>query len=453
MTLPRAACALLAAIALAPSSTAQGFDPRGIYFNDYVGPFDGTEWFQVTPVGTSTTTYNIRDIFGGGFTGTIDSSGNIVIPGIPMDGSFSDADNFVIFPFNGAFTFTSNRAATTGPGFPLRMESPEVANPLLAGQWRNTLRFFDPQSGQPGAPATEIVTLSTAGNTLRITDPAGLFFQGVFENGLQAGFRVLNNPNFGTPTGDFAPFPGSSTNIGQDLLGELNMVDINHFRASFLLQTRTPLGSQDQALVEFEAERLVPLATGDANGDGSVDASDEALVASLQGLTFEDSGYNLAADINADGVIDATDLAFYQQVGTTYCGPAAPNSTGSPGLLSAEGSAVAADNDLTLLASNLPANLLVLGITSQTQGFVPMAGGSMGNLCLSGSFGRFISLAGLSSPTGTFAISADLGALPQPVGTVAVVAGETWNFQAWHRDVVAGQGTSNFTAGLSILFQ
>lgn len=37
-----------------------------------------------------------------------------------------------------------------------------------------------------------------------------------------------------------------------------------------------------------------------------------------------------------------------------------------------------------------------------------------------------------------------------PTGSVSVLAGETWNWQAWFRDV---GGTSNFSDGVSIQFQ
>ena len=293
------------------SVVGQEIDPRGIYFNRFTGQFSGTEFFQVTPVNGSTTQFNIRDIYGGGFTGTIDAAGNVVIPGGSPNGMFSDPDNFVIFPFNGAFTFTSNRIPTTTVNFPLVLDSPRPANPLLNGQWNNTLRSINPETGVMGAPGTEIITITTAGNTVRITDPNGLFFQGVFEDGLTAGYRVAANPNFATPSGIYATFPGSSTNIGQDLLGELNMISINEFRASFLLQTRTQLGNQNQVLIEFQATRVNPFAEGDANGDGVVDSTDEMIVSDLQGTTFEDDNYDLAADINSDGVINDVDLNFY----------------------------------------------------------------------------------------------------------------------------------------------
>jgi hypothetical protein len=39
-----------------------------------------------------------------------------------------------------------------------------------------------------------------------------------------------------------------------------------------------------------------------------------------------------------------------------------------------------------------------------------------------------------------------------PTFGVSVVAGDTWNFQFWHRDMVDGTSVSNFSNGLEILF-
>ena len=110
---------LLATCFLLSPVMGQDIDPRGIYFNRFVGNFNGTEWFQVTPVPGSPNQFNIRDIYGGGFVGTITADGTVIISGASMNGSFSDPDNFVIFPFNGQFTFTSNRVPTTTVDFPI----------------------------------------------------------------------------------------------------------------------------------------------------------------------------------------------------------------------------------------------------------------------------------------------------------------------------------------------
>ena len=137
-------------------------------------------------------------------------------------------------------------------------------------------------------------------------------------------------------------------------------------------------------------------------------------------------------------------------LGTNYCGPAVVNSSGAAGVLGALGSATAADNNLTLVASDLPDGEFGYLLCSQGQGFIPGPGGSMGNLCLGGTIGRFT--AQISQITNNqLSISVDLTALPLSP-PVAAQAGETWNFQCWFRDNVGGVPTSNFTNGLSLAF-
>lgn len=140
-------------------------------------------------------------------------------------------------------------------------------------------------------------------------------------------------------------------------------------------------------------------------------------------------------------------------VGTNYC-VAALNSTGTIGVMSASGSPVAAANDLTLNAFSLPLNQFGIFVTSMTQAFIPGANGtSNGNLCLAGAVGRFTLPSQIisSGMSGTLSLDVNLTQFPQGAGTVAVLSGQTWNFQAWHRDGV-GLG-SNFTDGLQIDFQ
>lgn len=139
-------------------------------------------------------------------------------------------------------------------------------------------------------------------------------------------------------------------------------------------------------------------------------------------------------------------------LGTPYCA-AELNATGVTGKMSATGSATAASNDFTLLASDLPTNQFGLFVTSATQGFVPMAGGtSNGNLCLGGVLGRYQGPGQVQSSGGAGEISLmiDLTSVPQGGGTVAMTAGSTQNFQLWHREPV-GLG-SNFTEGLEMTF-
>lgn len=141
-------------------------------------------------------------------------------------------------------------------------------------------------------------------------------------------------------------------------------------------------------------------------------------------------------------------------VGTAYC-MSNPNSTGSVGALTAQGSTVVAADSVTLIASSLPPLSFGFFITSQTQGFVMNPGGSDGNLCLAGSIGRYVGIGQIQNTgtAGTFNLALDLTQVPQPTGFVSVNAGETWNFQSWFRDSSPAGPTSNFTQGLEIDFQ
>jgi len=142
-------------------------------------------------------------------------------------------------------------------------------------------------------------------------------------------------------------------------------------------------------------------------------------------------------------------------VGTNYCGPAVPNSTGSSGTISGTGTTIVLNNDLGLVASNLPLNAFGYFLTSRTQGIVNQPGGSLGVLCLGGQIGRYTGPGQIqnSGATGSFSLLLNLTQTPTPTGFVAVAAGETWNYQTWHRDAVGGAAVSNFTNGLSVMFQ
>ena len=139
-------------------------------------------------------------------------------------------------------------------------------------------------------------------------------------------------------------------------------------------------------------------------------------------------------------------------IGTNYC-MAQPNSVGLIGTMSAAGSSSVSANNLTLTASELPANQFGIFVTSMTQAFTPGAGGtSNGNLCVGGSIGRYSQPNQIlnTGSSGSFDLAVDTTMTPQGAGFVAISAGETWYFQSWYRDPV-GVG-SNFTDGLEITF-
>ena len=176
-----------------------------------------------------------------------------------------------------------------------------------------------------------------------------------------------------------------------------------------------------------------------------------------KGFAMSDSGKYMIAELLsiASGDPSLNGAYLYDldpTLGDSYC-VTALNSTGSAGELVALGSSNVADNDLMLRSSSLPLSSFGIVIVSTTQGFVLNPGGSAGNLCLGGAIGRRVGgVVGNTGATGGFSVTADLGAMPQPTAPVAVAAGETWNFQTWHRDSVGGVPTSNFTNGLEITF-
>lgn len=283
-------------------------NPNGIYFNRFAGSFSGTEWFQTTPI-AGTNRYQLVDIFGGGFDATITPEGLITLDNGIGGGSFSDNNNYVITPDLGSiFTFTCNRAPLTDANFPLQLVSARPASDLFTGTWNNVIESINPETGSIGSPSNEDLILTVSGNTLRITDPGGLYFQGVFETGRQIVFRKID-PN---PAGSsVASFPGSDINFSQDMVASVYFDHINKFSGLFMLQSRTALGSQTQLMFRFTAIRATPLAAGDINGDGMVDETDRNLLIGQQGSTVEDDGYSLAADLNLDDRIDEMDLIIY----------------------------------------------------------------------------------------------------------------------------------------------
>ncbi len=127
------------------------------------------------------------------------------------------------------------------------------------------------------------------------------------------------------------------------------------------------------------------------------------------------------------------------------------NSTGLGGLLGALGTASVGDDDLTLVASSLPVGqfgILFMGDVLSSP--IPMADGLR---CAGGKLYRF--------PARMSDAAGQLTEGPGVVGWTQanlkkdgrILAGSTWSFQCWHRDLAGPCGTgSNVTSALSITF-
>lgn len=136
--------------------------------------------------------------------------------------------------------------------------------------------------------------------------------------------------------------------------------------------------------------------------------------------------------------------------GANYCA-ANPNSTGAAGSIAAAGSTVVSDNDLTLTASNLPTGQFGIFVVGDAQAQTPLAEGF---LCVGGSIGRYQQPNQIQQvdANGEITLQIDLSAIPQGQVPVPVAIGDTWNFQAWHRDTGPAGQTANLTDGISITF-
>jgi hypothetical protein len=189
---------------------------------------------------------------------------------------------------------------------------------------------------------------------------------------------------------------------------------------------------------------------------GTGRATVSALTAGPDGLYFADLYRDTGSDPTAGGAnilrvrwVGAA-LGTCGTIGDSYCDPPVVNSTGLPAILTVRGSDRVLENDVRLDVEQLPQNSLGYCLASQTQSFIPNPGGSMGNLCIFGTIGRFVSQAQNSGPSGTFSFPIDLTNMPPPLSAVAI--GETWNFQTWYRDFQLVV-TSNFTNAVSVDFQ
>ena len=205
--------------------------------------------------------------------------------------------------------------------------------------------------------------------------------------------------------------------------------------------------------VTLDGSQVLVVPYSFANGGTHIDTQTPVGGLNLIGGSSAYVGFTAASG----GVLENHDLVSWTWasagLGTNYC-VANSNSTGAPSRISATGSASVAANNLVLRCSDMPTNAFAFFLTSTSQGFVANPAGSQGNLCLSGSIGRYVGPGQIqnSGAAGAVSLAVDLTRHPTPGGLVQVVPGQTWNFTTWHRDVVGGVATSNFSNGIVVGF-
>ena len=134
---------------------------------------------------------------------------------------------------------------------------------------------------------------------------------------------------------------------------------------------------------------------------------------------------------------------------TNYCSSTA-NSTGSAALIFQTGSCSVAANSFTLNASPVPNSV---GIFFYSQGQTNGGAGSpFGNglRCVGNASNQIVRLKPHVASGNVLSDSIDFGMLP---ASGPILAGSTWNFQAWFRDTAAGGADFDLSDGVQVTFQ
>jgi len=150
---------------------------------------------------------------------------------------------------------------------------------------------------------------------------------------------------------------------------------------------------------------------------------------------------NPSSRINDGDLVEGGQLSFLEFIGLgdDYC-VATTNSTGEAAHLTVQGSREVADNDVTLVADNVPAQQFGVFVFGETQ---TVLGVGNGFLCVGNPVRADVVL---SSVEGSATLAFDLTSGP---AAGIVLPGTTQNFQFWFRD---GMSASNLTQAVSVDF-
>ena len=243
-------------------------EPSGLYFHQFEGSFDGTEW-STWGQRPSDNRYEFSDLTSAGtFSGTIAENGTIQLDNAQGTGAFtSDDEAFIDFTISGGFNFHSEmrRAPHTDDRFPVFMRDSQQGDTALSGQWEAHISVVDPWSGNVLETSSEQFEVLIEDDTIRLTDESGTFYQGVWFEDDQAGFRVIH-PRARIPR--YRTFEGSETNLDRDIIADLRLLDDGSMTFALFDQTRVPVGSQEQQMRYIELTRvpspsaMIVLATG-----------------------------------------------------------------------------------------------------------------------------------------------------------------------------------------------
>jgi hypothetical protein len=169
-------------------------------------------------------------------------------------------------------------------------------------------------------------------------------------------------------------------------------------------------------------------------------------------------GVAFTGDVAIAGAQDATQPDFRSGAAAVFRIPFGastcagnPNSTGSGSVLTMQGDRRVFLGDLTASVDGLPPNAAGYLLASRWAGHVPTPAGSQGDLCLGGGIARIAPPIAIADAAGHVQVAVPMQAIPLGAPT-PILAGETWHFQFWHRDVNPAP-TSNFSSAIGVTFR
>ncbi len=185
--------------------------------------------------------------------------------------------------------------------------------------------------------------------------------------------------------------------------------------------------------------------------DGMTELGIEPTFLGVRGVSLD--GTVVVGDVIVGGATRAARVEV-SLIGVNRCRPADLNATGCSGFLRASGSASVAVNALRIDATSLPR--YAFGYVLVADAYQPPMPASVGRgrTCLGGAIGRLVGPGqiGDAGASGSFSVAVDLSALPTPTGPVAGAPGDSWTFQAWHRDSDPA-ATTNWTDSVTVTLQ
>ncbi|MEM8712884.1 MAG: hypothetical protein AAGG01_18185 [Planctomycetota bacterium] len=298
------------------------------------------------------------------------------------------------------------------PGYPVMRGSavpPQITGSHGASTWRNI--------GSPSA----------------VNNRGDVLFRGTADN--SAGDSLLMDVRNGRRHSDA---PGSGTVAGMDARGALVYSRVAGSRLIDVEGYNNVLRNSELDL--------------DGDGEGETGTAGTSFWHNFAGPNSRHSAVCLASFPLDSG---ETGQAYFRardfRMDTPLC-EGNDNSTGFPGQLIVCGSRRVSDDEVGIEMFGFPTGSTGFVLASRTPGLVANPGQSQGNLCLSGQIGRLATQAFTVGDTGRAAISFDLNSLPTPFGDVTAMPGDRWYVQAWYRDSIGGQATSNFTSASGFQF-